>query len=335
MVAGFAPSFLPEMPLEDTNNSSTGASVRLQRLACVPGANELSFVLEQARKTTSAVIELPWKTPSSPATFVLKVSLDDGSDDATWVLHKGDSLDAAVLWSFDSDDISLIESLIAAECGAYQGEASETPTLEDASGNGGAVSALLVAPAVASAIPPRQLPPPVKLDVDRASAFRAKIKSGRSGGYPADAFLFFLLNEFEKHRHTGSSLALIIFDLKANYGDGIPKPLPERAMFEAVKRFEQVLRSADVLGELDESNLAVLLPGASANNSIECGRAMERSLGQGPLQPGLDVSNVMFAAGAASIPDTCGDPAVLVAAALSALEQSRDARAGMVLFPSS
>ncbi|MGD9683644.1 MAG: hypothetical protein AB7W16_20965 [Candidatus Obscuribacterales bacterium] len=322
------------MPLEDTNNSSSGASVRLQRLACVPGASELSFVLEQARKTTSAVIELPWKTPSSPATFVLKVSLDDGSDDATWVLHKGDTLDAAVLWSFDSDDISLIESLIAAECGAYQGEASETPVLE-ASGNGGTADALSVAPAVVSAIPTRQLPPPVKLDVDKAAAFRAKIKNGKAGGYPADAFLFFLLNEFEKHRHTGSSLALIVFDLKANYGDGVPKPLPERAMLEAVKRFEQVLRSADILGELDESCLAVLLPGASANNSIECGRAMERSLAQGPLQPGLDVSNVMFAAGAASIPDTCGDPAVLVAAALSALEQSRETRSGMVLFPSS
>ncbi|MBZ0189271.1 MAG: diguanylate cyclase [Candidatus Obscuribacterales bacterium] len=327
------------MPPEDTNSLNSSASVRLQKLSYVPAHKELEFALKQARKTTSAVIELPWKTPSSLATFVLKVSFDELTDDARWVLHKGETLDAAVLWSFDSDDTTLIESLIVAECGAYQGEVGASPSESGAyqfgiAGDGagaGSDDLNLMAPAVSS----RNLPPPAQLSVDLVTSFRDKLKDEKMGCFSADSFLFFLFNEFERYKNLGQPMAIIVFDLKANYGDGNLKPLPERALAEAFRRFEQVLRSVDVLGLFLENGFAILLPGASANQSVDCAKVLERSLAQGPLQPGLDVSNVQFSAGAASIPDTCNDLAVLVAAAQEALRQSLEARTSLVLFPSS
>ena len=98
------------------NIQNTTATIKLQKLDHVPNGQDLQLALGQARNTPAAVIELPWKTPSSPATYVLKVSSEEGAEETNWVLHKGETLDAAVLWSFDSDDISLIESLIVAEC---------------------------------------------------------------------------------------------------------------------------------------------------------------------------------------------------------------------------
>ena len=105
------------MPLHDSFKTNSGANMRLSKLSAVPSEQDLMFAMNQAGKNPRAVIELPWKTSTSPVTFVLKVSVAQGSDEGPlWTLYNGDTPDSGVLWSHESMDPFLIQSLIAAEC---------------------------------------------------------------------------------------------------------------------------------------------------------------------------------------------------------------------------
>ena len=66
------------MPLHDSFKTNSGANMRLSKLSAVPSEQDLMFAMNQAGKNPRAVIELPWKTSTSPVTFVLKVSVEQG-----------------------------------------------------------------------------------------------------------------------------------------------------------------------------------------------------------------------------------------------------------------
>lgn len=318
------------MSFED-NNQNTTATIKLQKLSHVPGSQDLVLALEQARKAPTCVIELPWKTSSSPATYVLKVSSEEGVDETNWVLHKGETLDAAVLWSFDSDDISLIESLIAAECDTARdlGLSAEQPANTDIAPSAPSPPPVRSGPSVNPA-----LPAGVDLDFARIQQVSEVFKEKGSSLVEEKFFLYFLMREFERFCFTGAPLALVIFRIRVNYGDGKIGFLPERASQEAVSKAGQVLRSIDLLGRYQENKYAVLLPGSSANGGVQCVQALEKALLAEPLQPGLDPLQLRFSAGIASIPDTCDKLDVLLAAALDALKQSAEGSSSLVVFPS-
>ncbi|MDZ4838051.1 MAG: hypothetical protein SGJ27_30065, partial [Candidatus Melainabacteria bacterium] len=179
------------MPLDD---NSSGASLRLGKLNNNPSTTELDYALAQAKKNTSATIELPWKSQSSP-TFVLKVSCFNGEDDANWVLYQGETADAAVLWSFDSDDTTLIESLISAECSDRV--FSSAPGGATAGGaNGGAGQAGAQPQAVSRApspmVPTVNLPPPVEFDPALVEEVERGLKNPDSGFVTRAGFFYFM-----------------------------------------------------------------------------------------------------------------------------------------------
>ncbi len=319
------------MPLDD--NSSSGASLRLGKLSNIPGTADLDFALEQAKKNTSAVIELPWKSQSSP-TFLLKVSCFPGEDDANWVLYQGETADAAVLWSFDSDDTTLIESLIVAECGAERSVTAALPaksqTVSQLSGpNGGLQGGGLSAP---PAVPQLNLPPPVEFDRALVDEIDRNLRNPETGFITRAGFFYFMAREYSRYEAFKTPMAVIVFELLANYGGDKIMPMPERALKEAFRRFQSVMKGVDIVSHYKERQFAFILPGSTSNDAIQFGQKVEKVLMEGPLQPGLDANQGIFCAGVASIPDTCEHPGIVLAACEKALAQAKERKTSLALF---
>ncbi len=320
------------MPLDD-NNNNPGASLRLSKLNHRPDKNDLDVVLAQAKKNTSAVIELPFKSQSSP-TFVLKVSSFSGDEDTNWMLYQGESADAAVLWSFDSDDTSLIESLIAAECGSDRKvTATDTKLVVsnlDLDDQRPAPMPRMVSSLVANA----DLPEPVEWDQDELGELDKQLTNPETGLYSSTAFFFFLGREYARYQCLESSMAVIVFELLANYGGDKIMPMPERALKEAFRRFRNVMSGVDIAAHYRQRQFAFLLPGVTSNDAVQFGKRIEKVLLDGPLQPGLDSNQAILLAGVASIPDTCDHPGVVLAACEKALAQAKERKTSLALFPS-
>lgn len=314
----------------EADNLGAKASVRLQKLTHVPATSDLQAALDQSKKTTSCVIELPWKTTSSPATYVLCVSSEDGLDEASWVLNKGDTQDAAVIWSFDSNDVSLIESLIGAEVGnAGDLGTSDQPVnldeTERANQKKEDDKSTILSP---------DLPNGVSINMETVKQASEQLIYPKSGLVKEEFFLYFLLKEFERYKISKEPLALVIVRIRVDYGDGKVGFLPDRAQLEANKRFNQAIRSIDILAQYQLNKLAIILPGSTVNGGVECVQALEGAVASEPLQPGLDPSQLRFSCGIAAIPDTCSTPDVLLACGLSALKQSAEGQRSLVVFPS-
>lgn len=321
------------MSFEDSNPGST-ATIKLQKLSHIPSSGELAFALDQARKTPLAVIELPWKAATGPATYVLKVSCEENINEANWVLHRGETQDAAVLWSFDSDDLSLIESLIAAECDSTRDLEVVGDQALNSVPSAASPPQVQQAPSGFSTGNRPALPPGVPLDLANIQATGNLFKEQGTALTQEKFLLYFMMREFERFLADATPFALVLFRVRVDYGDGKIGFLPERAAQEAILRCSRVLRSIDMIGHYQENKYMVLLPGASANGGVQCVQALERAFGGEPLQPGLDAHQLRFSAGIASIPDTCDRLDVLIAAALDALKQSAEGSSSLVVFPS-
>lgn len=316
------------MPLDD---SSSGASLRLGKLNNNPSTAELDYALAQAKKNTSATIELPWKSQSSP-TFVLKVSCFNGEDDANWVLYQGDTADAAVLWSFDSDDTVLIESLISAECSdRVFSSAPSSAAASPAPGSNGGSGVAGVQPL---AVPSVNLPPPVDFDQSLVEEVEKHLKNPETGFVTRAGFFYFTAREFARYQISRAPMSVIVFELLANYGGDKIMPMPERALKEALRRFQTVMSGVDIVAHYKERQFAFLLPGVTSNDAIQFGQRIERVLLEAPLQPGLDANQGMLCAGVASIPDTCEHPGVVLAACEQALAQAKERKTSLALYSS-
>ncbi len=324
---------------EDSDKYQGLASVRLTKLNATPSVDELNFALAQAATNKAAVIELPWKSGASP-TFVLKVSFADGAEEGPrWSLYQGDSVDAAVLWSFDSEDTSLIESLILAECSdrvfdsvrAPQKSSSLLPNsymTNDGPTNGGGSAKATLSPVSNPALPPAET-----LDA-QAVAQIASFHKFADGLLKPAALTFFLHQEFDRFECMSTPFAVLMFQLMVNYGRPQNQALPERALAESFRRLSGITRKIDKVGHYRDSMYAWVFPGLTSNQAIEFGKGFERELASSPLQPGLDPEQVFLFAGVASVPDTCDSLGVLVAAAIDALEQAKQRRTSVVVFPS-
>lgn len=323
------------MPLDD---SSSGASLRLGKLNNNPTTAELDYALAQAKKNTSAVIELPWKSQSSP-TFVLKVSCFNGEDDANWVLYQGETADAAVLWSFDSDDTTLIESLISAECSdrvfsSASSSASASPAAGSNGGSGVGAQPQAVPRAPSSTVPAVNLPAPVDFDQSLVEEVERHLKNPETGFVTRAGFFYFMAREFSRYQSFSSPMSVIVFELLANYGNDKIMPMPERALKEALRRFQTVMSGVDIVAHYKDRQFAFLLPGVTSNDAIQFGQRVERVLLEAPLQPGLDANQGILCAGVASIPDTCEHPGIVLAACEQALAQAKERRTSLALFSS-
>lgn len=322
------------MPLHDSFKTSAGANIKLSKLATIPSIQDLDFAMAQAGKHPRAVIELPWKAANSPTTFVLKVCTADGSEEGpSWTLHSGESADAAVLWSHDSMDTFLIQSLISAECdptralNSYVDTSKQAPVIEEAS------------PAPRPEVPVRSarpdLPAPADLDRTMLETLQWQMRRQETGLFSEAYAYHLLIQEFNRYQRYQVPFAFVVFELAVRLNDGTLSLPSVRLLHESATRIQGVGRVLDCLCHYKDPKLCLVLPHTSCNEAVQlCGR-IEQSLLQSPLAPGLDASNVCIIFGIASVPDTCEHPGILISCALEALEQAKRTNSSLVLFPSS
>lgn len=323
------------MPLQDSFKTSTaGANIKLSKLTSVPSTQDLDFAMGQAGKHPRAIIELPWKAPSSTTTFVLKVSTAQGSEEGpSWTLHAGESVDAPVLWSHDSMDTFLIQSLITAECDpnrtlqsyvdTSKPRAVEIPSEEEAPPE----------PIVQTARP--DLPAPVDLDRDILDSLQRQLRRQETGLFSEAYFYHLVIQEFNRFQQARIPFSLVIFELALRLNDGGLSMPPLRVLHETASRIQTAGRPLDNLCHYKDPKLALVFPHTGSNDALQRAVKIEEALNASPLGPGLDPRNVVLNLGIASVPDTCSHPGILIAAATEALEQSKRTNSAVVLFPSS
>ena len=320
------------MPLHDSFKTS-GANVRLSKLGTVPVMEDLDFAMSQAAKHPQAVIELPWKAATSPNTFVLRVTYADGAEEGpSWTLHSGDAIDSAILWSHESVDSFLIQSLIAAECDPHRalvGFVDTAPTREK-----------ITAPKPNQAPPPRpqsvrpNLPPPADLDRNLIEALQRNLRREGTGLLSEASFYWLVIQEFTRFQQLNLPFSLVIAEVGLRLTDGAISLPPLRVLHEISGRIQAAGRPLDNLCHYKDPKLAIILPQTDVNEAMEQAMRVKEALLATPLGPGLDPSNVTFNVGIASVPDTCDHPGILIAAAAEALEQSKRTNNAIVLFPS-
>jgi len=324
------------MPLHDSFKSSANANVRLAKLSSVPEEQDLSFAMTQANKHPKAVIELPWKAATSTTTFVLKISIALGSEEGpSWTLHAGDTPDSAVLWSHDSMDTGLIQSLISAESDPQRALNSYVDTAKKGDDSIWIKQPdKLPEPVVERAPPKVNLPAPVDLDRAALDILQKQMRRPETGIMSEASFYWLILQEFNRFQRNQIPHAIIMFEIGLRLGGEMTLP-PVRVLTEVANRVQTVCRPLDTLCHYKDPKLVLMLPHTESNDAMQIAMRINEAMIDSPLGPGLDVNSVVSRFGIASMPDTCSHPGILIATALEALEQAKKTNNAVVLFPSS
>jgi hypothetical protein len=180
--------------------------------------------------------------------------------------------------------------------------------------------------------PKRPLPPPVELDRAAVEAVWGGLTDASTGLLSKPAFLFFLVNEAQRHHRELHTFSVVRFEMRLRSPEGDKAlPLPDTAVREAARRIFSRMRPLALIGQYD-GGFAFLLPYSSREETTEFVADVYTSLTTKALAPEVPVQNLTLAFGCASIPEDCNHPGVLLAAAEHALTVSKNNNRPMVNF---
>jgi GGDEF domain-containing protein len=97
------------------------------------------------------------------------------------------------------------------------------------------------------------------------------------------------------------------------------------------QRINSVCLGLEVATHLGGGEFSVMLPSTDGAGAVAFADGLDAALKNGPIFQGTE--RVLVAMGAASIPETCDEPEVLMAAARQAKEMSKGGPVVCVLFP--
>lgn len=357
------------MPLPDAfNQTSTGATtpIKLPKMSSIPTTDDLSRALNQAVQNPSIIVELPWKSATNPNNYIIRVSCQESVQEPSWYLHVGGDEDDPVVWNYDTPDANLIHSLVSAECErttytaplVEQEPSSLSDRIRTSSGantslewtqsgtsfNQFAPSAVpnsnftqsssqLTPIGTTSSALLRPLPPAVDLNRAAVDGMYKSFTIPETGFVSHAAFLFFLVNEFNRYQRDPKPLSVVRFEMciRPMSPDSGPSSLPPNALQEASKRIFSTMRTLDWVAHY-ESEFAMLLP---LTDRLEANQIVQRASAAvlaSPLIPGLESRMLGVAFGIASMPADCSHPGILLAAAQEAKNRARKANVPVMLF---
>ncbi len=190
-----------------------------------------------------------------------------------------------------------------------------------------------VAPAPRLAPLPRPamaLPMAFQFDNSALNSVFNKLLSRHTSLLSFEALQFFLLREFSRFQQYDLSLAVIIFEIAIRDGNQM-LPVPPEAFATVAERLRGIGSPLEVAAHISDSDFIVLLSNgddAFVNKYME---SLSKSLISTPLLPHL--GSAMVAIGAASIPNTCNHPGVVISAAKAAKEEAKSLSPSYLLFP--
>jgi hypothetical protein len=182
----------------------------------------------------------------------------------------------------------------------------------------------------ANAVP---LPPPIKLDTTLIEKVHSSLLDGSTGMITFPGFVYFLFREFENYRKCGTPLSVVVFEVALRIGNE-NVALPGVALQAIVERIQNVTSEFDIITHLSGGEFAALLAGVDSAGATEFASALHAAVTSEPLVAGSRNESVLAAIGMGSIPQTCNDPEVLIAAARQAKETAKSMPHPILLFPS-
>lgn len=177
------------------------------------------------------------------------------------------------------------------------------------------------------------LPPPVRFADTLVEHVFNRLFDRNTGLMSFGTLVFFLLREFDRYQRMNGGLAIIICEVAVKR-DGKIVGLPFEALQTVAERIRSVCKPHHIAAHVSESEFAILLDEADDKSLQKMCESLSAAISaEPPLLEFLTAGSTRVAIGAASIPNTCTDPGVLVAAAEMAKEMAKEKSPSYLLFP--
>jgi GGDEF domain-containing protein len=208
------------------------------------------------------------------------------------------------------------------------------PATAPATAPASAVAVPAVAAPVAEPSTPRvALPPPIKLDVTLIDRIGAGLIDQTTSLHSFAAFVYYLFREQAMYKRSKTPYSVVIFEVALRIGHE-NVALPAIALPTIIERVNTVATEFDIVTHLSGGEFAVLVPGMDAAAISTWAQALHTAITSEPLSSGNRNEGVLAALGMATLPQTCDDPEVLIAAARQAKETAKTMTVPILLFPS-
>lgn len=181
------------------------------------------------------------------------------------------------------------------------------------------------------AAPKAALPPPIEFDKNLVNQVHANLADPGTGLMTFPALLFFLFREYARFQKAQSPLSIVSFEIALRLENTI-LPFPQEAIALVAQRLRPVCDPVDITSHVMSGEFATLLCSADGAAAMRFAESLHSALTEEPLSPAFASAQVLIAIGAASIPETCSHPGVLVAAARQAKEMAKGGGKPYMLF---
>ncbi|HEY9731226.1 MAG TPA: diguanylate cyclase [Drouetiella sp.] len=200
------------------------------------------------------------------------------------------------------------------------------PAIESTAAAAPAVPAVPSTPKVA-------LPPPIKLDVTLIDRVGSSLIDQNTGLHSFAAFVYYLFREQAMYKRSKTPYSVLIFEVALRIGHE-NVALPAIALPTIIERVNTVATEFDIVTHLSGGEFAALLPGMDSAAITSWAQTLHTAITSEPLSAGNRNEGVLAALGMATLPQTCDDPEVLIAAARQAKETAKTMTVPILLFPS-
>ncbi len=177
------------------------------------------------------------------------------------------------------------------------------------------------------------LPPPIKLDVTLIDKIGAAMIDQATGMHSFAAFVYYLFREQALFRRANTPYSVVVFEVALRIGNENVS-LPGIALPMIIERVNTLATEFDIVTHLSGGEFAALLPGLGHEAITGWATNLHTAITSEPLTAGNRSEGVLAAIGMATLPHTCDDPEVLIAAARQAKETAKTLVNPILLFPS-
>lgn len=225
-----------------------------------------------------------------------------------------------------NDQVPVVDEVPAASQAAPTAPAHQHPQQPQASAPAPVVAPEPTAPRV-------PLPPPIKLDVTLIDRVGSGLIDPNTTLHSFATFVYFLFREQALYKRARTPFAVVVFEVALRIGyENVA--LPAVALPTIIERINTVATEFDIVTHLSGGEFAAIVPGLDSAAVSSWAQTLHTAVTSEPLSSSSRNESVLAAIGMATMPQTCDDPEVLIAAARQAKETAKTMTTPILLFPS-